>query len=271
MATFPTGVSSLSDPLSSDKMNVVSHSGQHKAANDEIDAIETALGASLANVVTTTQLDTDVALAADSNVKVATQKATKAYVDAAVITGGGIPIGYLDTDTTLSADSDTKVSSQKAVKAYIDATSQLPSGAIILWSGTVANIPTGFVLCNGSNSTPDLRDKFVVGAKQDDGAAAKTNITGSLTQTGGAATKSLSEAELATHRHFCAKAAVNDVGVVDSTHSMGYIKNAGTDWRYDLQNATDAGANVALSSSIGSGTAFSLLNPYYALCYIMKT
>ena len=38
------------------------------------------------------------------------------------------------------------------------------SGMIILWSGSVANIPSGFVLCNGSNSTPDLRDRFVVGA-----------------------------------------------------------------------------------------------------------
>ena len=38
------------------------------------------------------------------------------------------------------------------------------SGAIILWSGAIVDIPSGFVLCNGANGTPDLRDKFIVGA-----------------------------------------------------------------------------------------------------------
>lgn len=38
-----------------------------------------------------------------------------------------------------------------------------PSGGIILWSGTVATIPSGWVLCDGSNSTPDLRNRFVKG------------------------------------------------------------------------------------------------------------
>jgi len=38
------------------------------------------------------------------------------------------------------------------------------SGGILLWSGAIVDIPSGFVLCNGANGTPDLRDKFVVGA-----------------------------------------------------------------------------------------------------------
>jgi hypothetical protein len=44
------------------------------------------------------------------------------------------------------------------------AVSGIPSGAIIMWHGLIANIPGGWVLCNGSNSTPDLRGKFVQGA-----------------------------------------------------------------------------------------------------------
>lgn len=40
----------------------------------------------------------------------------------------------------------------------------LPAGTIVLWSGSVATIPNGWVLCNGGNGTPDLRDKFVIGA-----------------------------------------------------------------------------------------------------------
>lgn len=39
----------------------------------------------------------------------------------------------------------------------------VPSGAIIMWSGTSDNIPSGYVLCDGSNNTPNLIDKFIVG------------------------------------------------------------------------------------------------------------
>ena len=35
---------------------------------------------------------------------------------------------------------------------------------ILMWSGSTASIPTGFALCNGTNSTPDLRNRFIVGA-----------------------------------------------------------------------------------------------------------
>ena len=42
--------------------------------------------------------------------------------------------------------------------------SGVPNRAIIMWSGTVATIPNGFSLCDGSNGTPDLRNRFVIGA-----------------------------------------------------------------------------------------------------------
>ena len=40
----------------------------------------------------------------------------------------------------------------------------IPKGTIVLWSGTIATIPNGWVLCDGTNGTPDLRNRFVVGA-----------------------------------------------------------------------------------------------------------
>jgi 23S rRNA maturation mini-RNase III len=49
----------------------------------------------------------------------------------------------------------------------------VPSGVIVMWSGTITNIPTGWALCNGSNGTPDLRSKFIVGATSD----ASTGVT----------------------------------------------------------------------------------------------
>lgn len=73
----------------------------------------------------------------------------------------------------------------------------LPTGIIAMWSGTIATIPAGWALCDGTNSTPDLRDKFVIGAKQDDAGVAKTNVTGSLTQSGGAATHTHASGTLA--------------------------------------------------------------------------
>ena len=53
----------------------------------------------------------------------------------------------------------------------------LPPGTIVLWSGTIAAIPTGWALCNGASGTPDLRDRFLVGA----GGAYAVNATGGAT------------------------------------------------------------------------------------------
>jgi len=44
------------------------------------------------------------------------------------------------------------------------AVTPIPAGGIIMWSGSIGAIPTGYYLCNGQNGTPDLRDRFVVGA-----------------------------------------------------------------------------------------------------------
>ncbi|QDP60427.1 MAG: hypothetical protein GOVbin1096_55 [Prokaryotic dsDNA virus sp.] len=40
----------------------------------------------------------------------------------------------------------------------------VPSGVITMWSGSIASIPSGWVLCDGANGTPNLQDRFVVGA-----------------------------------------------------------------------------------------------------------
>lgn len=61
----------------------------------------------------------------------------------------------------------------------------VPVGGVIMFAGLVAAIPAGWQLCDGTNGTPDLRDKFIVAARQDDAGQTKTNITGALTKTGG--------------------------------------------------------------------------------------
>lgn len=61
--------------------------------------------------------------------------------------------------------------------------SGVPNGAIIMWSGTVATIPDGFSLCDGSNGTPDLRNRFVIGAG-DTYAVGATGGSSTTTQVG---------------------------------------------------------------------------------------
>ena len=74
--------------------------------------------------------------------------------------------------------------------------SAIPYGCIVMWSGAVNNIPSGWRLCDGTNSTPDLRDKFVIGARSDSGGSATTTVTGADTKTGGQ-----KDAALVSHTH----------------------------------------------------------------------
>lgn len=71
---------------------------------------------------------------------------------------------------------------------HIELKGFVPIGGIILWSGTVATIPAGWMLCNGGTTArsdgagnitaPDLREKFVIGAKSDVGADLNPGETG---------------------------------------------------------------------------------------------
>ena len=62
--------------------------------------------------------------------------------------------------TATAATNTTQLATTEFVTTAV--TAAMPSGAILLWSGSAATIPTGWLLCNGSNSTPDLRNRFVV-------------------------------------------------------------------------------------------------------------
>jgi hypothetical protein len=56
----------------------------------------------------------------------------------------------------------------------------IPSGLISIWSGSVGSIPSGWVICDGSNGTPDLRSNFVIGA----GSTYSVGATGTVFSTG---------------------------------------------------------------------------------------
>lgn len=67
----------------------------------------------------------------------------------------------------------------------------IPSGVIAMWSGASNAIPTGWVLCNGQNGTPDLRNRFIVGA----------GSSYSVGNTGGSDTVTLSSNQMPSHNH----------------------------------------------------------------------
>jgi len=139
----------------------------------------------------------------------------------------------------------------------------LPSGAIILWSGSIGSIPSGYVICDGTNSTPDLRDRFVVAAG---------NLY-SVGQTGGSA-----DAIVVSHTH-TATSTVTDPGHVHSyTQPAGAPNNAaGSIPNYiSITTANTAsavtGITVATNNANTGVSGTGANNPlFYALAYIMKT
>jgi hypothetical protein len=142
--------------------------------------------------------------------------------------------------------------------------SGFPSGGIIIWSGSSASIPSGWLLCDGSSSTPDLRNRFVVGATS----------TYAVGATGGSA-----DAIVVSHTH-TATSTVTDPGHLHvipnasgGTPNGGgaYIQGADNPGGSRNTNSQTTGITVSTTNaSAGSSGTNANLPPYYALCYIMK-
>jgi hypothetical protein len=152
----------------------------------------------------------------------------------------------------------------------------VPSGCILLWSGSIISVPSGWYLCDGTNGTPNLTNKFIVGA----------GSTYNVAATGGSA-----NSIVVSHTH---TASVNDPG---HQHLFGGDDQIGTYGGYNAQsgfsydatstgsggaqnyytkrvdntnNPQTTGITVSNSTTGASGTDANL-PPYYALAYIMKS
>ena len=143
----------------------------------------------------------------------------------------------------------------------------IPSGVITMWSGSIANIPSGWLLCNGSSGTPDLRNRFVIGAFQDTAGVAYTTITGADTQTGG--TK---DAIVVSHTHTLTDPGHNHTTtVINQNLQNGSVSGAPSFPAVGSATITSSTSTtgITIATTGSSGTNANLV-PYYALAYIMK-
>jgi hypothetical protein len=136
------------------------------------------------------------------------------------------------------------------------------TGMIILWSGSIASIPAGFALCDGTSGTPDLRDRFIVGA----------GSTYAVDATGGSA-----DATLPTHTH-TATSTVTDPGHNHTFSILNVIANGNNPYTATGGQVGTGTVSTAFTSitvattndNAGTSGTNANLPPYYALAYIMK-
>jgi hypothetical protein len=174
----------------------------------------------------------------------------------------------------VSSDKVTMVTQATATNNTTLATTEfvhsvLPYGAIIMWYGNSASVPSGWALCDGSGDTPDLRDKFVIAAGPNypvdsTGGSTSTSVTGSHDHTGITSATSITVPN--TGWSVSGGARTNGVLLTGS----GNAEIAET-----LESIGQTSASLDIGSHahniFSSGTHYhTVIPPYYALCYIMK-
>lgn len=244
---------------------------------------------------TTTFINTTDLLITDKTITVANGVSSSALIDGAGIEAGSPAVSYLryfdatkgwstadnfgvggnlivtGTASAVTAANGTSTT-QLATTAFVTNALQnrIPSGVIVMWSGSIVSIPTGWVLCDGTNGTPNLRDRFVIGS----GGSYAVGITGGST-----------DAVVVAHSH----SAVSNVSDPGHNHANGnfdrllQITNTQTVVSVNNDpgepNLTTSGnilantTGITVSTTVAS-TGVSGVNanmpPYYALAYIMK-
>ena len=174
----------------------------------------------------------------------------------------------------------------------------IPSGIIVMWSGAIINIPTGWAFCDGTNGTPDLRGHFIGAYGAGPGYAPFNNLGG----TGGSFNINLQQNQIPAHTHD-ASGLTATTTIADDTHCHNvWLRGTGTavgsyrDAEYgrggtrNLGNPVGGGCNTdddththaaqtLLSGTTGDGTPalsapqganVDITNKYYTLAFIMK-
>jgi hypothetical protein len=236
-------------------------------------------------------------------------------LDVGTIAGGGIQVNNdsIQVDSTVVRTSGSQTIA--GIKTFTDNISVngtlssatfsgngiTPIGGIIMWNGTFAeatNLQPGWALCDGrtvnGRTTPDLRNRFIIGSAADSGGISVATVTGAATKTGGS-----KDAIVVSHTHGAFTDAQGNHAHSGSTdvqgdHNHGYlallpfgagvVESGGEFFNFNTATSTAGahahnfstnaaglhGHNITVNAAGGSGTDANL-PPYYALAFIMRT
>ncbi len=197
----------------------------------------------------------EISVSAGSGISVNTVGTVATVTNAGVKTvagGTGITVSGPSGDVSIA---NAGVLSVNGVTGAIVTGAYFPSGGIIMWSGSIGTIPAGWFLCNGLNGTPNLQDRFIVGAGSSYAVAA---LGGTV------------DAAVVAHSH-----TLNDAGHAHSynTASATTTATAGGTTVLTTQASATTGSittGITVNSTGASGTGANL-PPYFALAYIQKS
>lgn len=186
----------------------------------------------------------------NANTNAQALKITRDFITDLTITGAKLA----DLTITGGKIANSTITSDKLAFSIPAQAAPIPTGGIIMWSG--ANVPAGWVLCNGQNGTPDLRGRFIVGAGN---SYSVGNIGGSA------------DAIVVSHAH-----TITDPG---HSHSRGVVypgnqteqnQGGGPEDRTNFNQSTGSSTTGITINSSGESGVGKNLPPYYALAFIMK-
>lgn len=190
-----------------------------------------------------------------------------------------------------------------SVPPAVSVAQYIQSGMIMMWSGSVAAVPSGWVICDGNNGTPDLSERFIVATVSNGGVASPTGgssgpyttgSSGSHTHSGSTGNTTLTTNHIPSHSHnmFTASTIGDQSPVVDATYKYVYRaadpvlsgqyksvqnytlvgSNSGTPTVGQTSNTGSSASHNHTISSDGSHTHTVDGTPrYYKLIFIMKT
>jgi hypothetical protein len=165
--------------------------------------------------------------------------------------------------------SDEKVVTEKALRNFVQTqiaagvASAVPPGIILMWSGAIADIPPGWGLCNGANGTPNLRDRFIVGAGSGYSPGAAAGSANAVVVSHSHAASS------SPHTHPSSETARVIGPTIPSIQAAGTLGLAVTQFPPGQSAVGSETVTVTVDSEGVSGVNANL-PPYFALAFIMK-